>query len=116
MTTPDQILTLPSGSVWASEIHRHPSGAQVRCWHHVGGPKDARGIAAATRATEPRDVEDYMPRPNPLGVAIVLALAVVLIAAGVVVAFGDGHGWVAAVSIAAGLALIARVLDVGGRR
>ena len=103
--TPGQMLTLPSGSVWASEVHRHPCGALIVVWHHVGGPKDTAGILAATTRRE-------RPAPNPLGVTIVLGLATALIAWGLVLAFGDGNGWWAAGLIAAGTVLIGRVLDV----
>lgn len=106
---PGQRLTLPSGSVWASEVHRHPCGAVIVVWHHVGGPQDRAGILAATTRRQ-------RTAPNPLGVAIVLSLALALIAFGLVLAFGDGHGWWAAGLIAAGLLLLGRVLDVRGRR
>ena len=111
--TPGQMLTLPSGSVWASEVHTHPCGAVIVCWHHVGGPKDIAGILNATRR---RDQVVVDQAPPVLGVILSLALAMALIAGGLVLAFGDGHGWWAAGLIAAGLLLIGRVLDVRGRR
>ena len=106
--TPDRILTLPSGAVWASEHHAHPSGHTIRCWHHMGGPLDYAGLRSHVGG-EPAVAPG---RPNPIGVAIVLAVAWALIAWGLILAFGDGRGWWAAASIASGLLLAWRVLDV----
>lgn len=111
--TPGQMLTLPSGSVWASEVHTHPCGAVIVCWHHVGGPKDIAGILNATRR---KDQVVVTEAPPALGVAITTAAAVALIAGGLILAFGNGHGWWAAGLIAGGLLLLGRVLDVRGRR